>query len=73
MTQLLTEQCSSHQGNGMQPGLRHTCAEWAHDHSLAAVCADNLAVEIIDPDLTLKGLAILHAEIAGGQPLAGTR
>jgi type III pantothenate kinase len=26
-------------------------------------------VELIDPDLTLKGLAILHAEVAGGQPL----
>ena len=26
-------------------------------------------VEAIDPDLTLKGLAILHAEVAGGQPL----
>ncbi|HYK94532.1 MAG TPA: type III pantothenate kinase [Candidatus Dormibacteraeota bacterium] len=26
-------------------------------------------VESIDPDLTLKGLAILHAEVAGGQPL----
>ena len=27
-------------------------------------------VDVIDPDLTLKGLAILHAEIAGGEPLA---
>lgn len=26
-------------------------------------------VETIDPDLTLKGLAVLHAEVAGGQPL----
>lgn len=26
-------------------------------------------VDHIDPDLTLKGLAILHAEVAGGQPL----
>ena len=26
-------------------------------------------VEAIDADLTLKGLAILHAEVAGGQPL----
>ena len=26
-------------------------------------------VEAVDPDLTLKGLAILHAEVAGGQPL----
>ena len=31
-------------------------------------------VDVIDPDLTLKGLAILHAEVAGGTPLeAGTR
>ena len=27
------------------------------------------AIEAIDPELTLKGLAILHAEVAGGQPL----
>jgi type III pantothenate kinase len=26
-------------------------------------------IDLIDPDLTLKGLAILHAEVAGGQPL----
>jgi type III pantothenate kinase len=26
-------------------------------------------IEAIDPALTLKGLAILHAEVAGGQPL----
>jgi type III pantothenate kinase len=26
-------------------------------------------VTVIDPDLTLKGLAILHAEVAGGTPL----
>jgi type III pantothenate kinase len=29
-------------------------------------------VDVIDPDLTLKGLAILHAEVAGGHPLHGT-
>ncbi len=37
---------------GMQPGLSYTCAEWAHDKSLAAVGADNMAVEI----LHLEGL-----------------
>jgi type III pantothenate kinase len=26
-------------------------------------------VDVIDPDLTLKGLAILHAEVSGGEPL----
>jgi len=29
-------------------------------------------VDVIDPDLTLKGLAILYAEVAGGDPLVGT-
>jgi len=26
-------------------------------------------IEVVDPELTLKGLAILHAEVSGGQPL----
>jgi len=30
-------------------------------------------VDIIDPDLTLKGLAILYAEVAGGEPVEGSR
>jgi kynurenine formamidase len=32
---------------GLQPGLSPACAEWAHDKSLAAVAADNMAVEIL--------------------------
>jgi kynurenine formamidase len=36
---------------GMQPGLGHPCAEWAHDKSLAAVAADNMAVEILHLDI----------------------
>ena len=36
----------------------------------AAPWASSLdGIDAIDPDLTLKGLAILHAEVAGGQPL----
>jgi type III pantothenate kinase len=35
-------------------------ADWA---------ADLDGLEVVDPELTLKGLAILHAEVAGGQPL----
>lgn len=31
--------------------------------------ADLEGITVIDPDLTLKGLAILYAEITGGQPL----
>jgi type III pantothenate kinase len=34
---------------------------------------DVAGVEVIDPDLTLKGLAILYAEVAGGEPLADVR
>jgi type III pantothenate kinase len=37
----------------------------------AAPWAQGIAgVDVIDPDLTLKGLAILNAEVAGGEPLA---
>jgi type III pantothenate kinase len=35
----------------------------------AAAWARELDGDAIDPDLTLKGLAILHAEVGGGQPL----
>ena len=35
---------------GTQPGLSPTCAEWVHQHSLAAVCADNVAVEVMSPE-----------------------
>jgi kynurenine formamidase len=35
---------------GLQPGLSPACAEWAHDKSLAAVAADNMAVEILHPE-----------------------
>jgi kynurenine formamidase len=35
---------------GLQPGLSPACAEWVHDHSLAAICADNMAVEVISPE-----------------------
>ncbi|WP_439365993.1 cyclase family protein [Bradyrhizobium sp. DASA03005] len=37
---------------GMQPGLSYTCAEWAYEKSLAAVAADNMAVEILDVEST---------------------
>ena len=30
-------------------------------------------VDAIDPELTLKGLAILYSEVAGGEPLAAAR
>src|SRR6188472_3672716 len=37
-----------------------SAAPWARDLE---------GIDAIDPDLTLKGLAILHAEVAGGEPL----
>ncbi len=37
-----------------------SAAPWARDLE---------GVDVIDPDLTLKGLAILHAEVGGGEPL----
>jgi len=36
---------------GLQPGLSFACAEWAHDKSLAAVAADNMAVELLHPEV----------------------
>lgn len=52
---------------GVDPSAVHTIltgglsgASWAR--SIAAV-------DEIDPDLTLKGLAIFHAEVSGGEPL----
>jgi type III pantothenate kinase len=53
--------------DGVRPGDVHTiltgglsAAPWARDLE---------GVDAIDPDLTLKGLAILHAEVAGGERL----
>ena len=37
--------------------------------SAAPWAADLDGIDAIDPHLTLRGLAILHAEVAGGQPL----
>ena len=37
--------------------------------SAAPWVADLAGIDAIDPDLTLRGLAILHAEVAGGEPL----
>ena len=53
--------------DGVGPSDVHTiltgglsAAPWARDLD---------GVDVIDPDLTLKGLAILHAEVAGGERL----
>jgi len=56
---------------GVRPGAVHTiltgglsAAPWARDVE---------GVDAIDPDLTLKGLAILAAEVAGGAPYRDAR
>jgi type III pantothenate kinase len=41
--------------------------------SAEAWARDIDGIDIIDPDLTLKGLAILYSEVAGGEPLAAAR
>ncbi len=37
--------------------------------SVAPWARDVEGIEVVDPELTLKGLAILHAEVTGGEPL----
>jgi kynurenine formamidase len=37
--------------NGLQPGLSARCAEWIYDKSLAAIAADNVAVEVISAEM----------------------
>ena len=49
---------------GLQPGLSYACAEWAHDKSLAAVAADNMAVELLHPE-------VFASETAAAVPHAG--
>lgn len=47
--------------NGPQPGLTADCAEWLYDRSVAAVAADNLAVEQIGPETMTAGMPLpLH-------------
>jgi len=67
--------------SGLLARIRRELAE-ANDvdpHDVRAILTGGLAaapwaaslgdIDAIDPDLTLKGLAILHAEVGGGEPL----
>jgi type III pantothenate kinase len=67
--------------SGLLQRLRRELAD-AHDlepHDVRALLTGGLSlapwvrnlegIDAIDPDLTLKGLAILHAEVTGGEPL----
>jgi kynurenine formamidase len=50
-----TRFCST--GDGAEPGsgLHWTCAQWLHDHDVAAVASDNLMVEDPDPANGVEG------------------
>jgi type III pantothenate kinase len=56
---------------GVAPGSVHTILTGGLSAAPWARAVEG--VSVIDPDLTLKGLAILHAEVAGGEPLGGAR
>jgi kynurenine formamidase len=54
------------------PGLSWRCAEWLYDHNIAAVAADNVAVEVMKPDgpttslfhmLALRDMGMMMGEI----------
>ena len=55
------------EANGVSPSDVHTIATGGL--SRAAWLRAVRGFDAIDPDLTLKGLAILHAEVGGGEPL----
>lgn len=43
--------------NTNQPGLSLECARWLHSHQVAAVCADNVAVEVLSHPRGLPTMA----------------
>lgn len=53
--------------SGVRPDEIHAILTGGLSNALWASALEG--IDAIDPDLTLKGLAILHAEVAGGQPL----
>ncbi len=55
------------EANGLSPEVVHTIATGGL--SRAPWVRGVRGIETVDPDLTLKGLAILHAEVGGGEPL----
>lgn len=63
-----------------QPGLTWECARWLRDHEIAAVCADNMAVELIGPEddnprtpfhlLAIRDMGLLLGELFDFEELA---
>ncbi|HKS46999.1 MAG TPA: cyclase family protein [Amycolatopsis sp.] len=67
-------------GPGEQPGLTWECARWLREHDIAAVCADNQAVEVVRANgdgpllpfhmLVLRDMGVLLGELFDFEDLA---
>ena len=67
-------------GTGAQPGLSWECARWLREHDIAAVCADNAAVETLQSNgdgpflpfhmLTLRDMGVFLGELFDFEDLA---
>lgn len=67
-------------GPGRSPGLTWECARWIRDHEIAAVCADNLAVEVLGANgggpmipfhmLAIRDMGLLLGELFDFEQLA---
>lgn len=67
-------------GSGRSPGLTWECARWIRDHEIAAVCADNLAVEALGANdggpmipfhmLAIRDMGLLLGELFDFEQLA---
>ncbi|MBE1530220.1 cyclase family protein [Actinomadura algeriensis] len=65
---------------GRSPGLTFECARWIRDHGIAAVCADNLAVEVLGANgdgpmipfhmLAIRDMGLLLGEMFDFEDLA---
>ncbi|GGV30161.1 cyclase [Actinomadura cremea] len=69
-----------HAEDGRSPGLTWECARWIRDHGIAAVCADNLAVEVLGANgdgpmipfhmLAIRDMGLLLGEMFDFEDLA---
>jgi kynurenine formamidase len=67
-------------GSPQSPGLTWECARWIRDHEIAAVCADNAAVEVLGANgsgpmipfhmLAIRDMGLLLGELFDFEELA---
>jgi len=50
--------------NGLQPGLSPACAEWLYERKVAAVGADNLAVEVLTAEMFASFMPLPFHQLA---------